>query len=78
YGYDLPTAEPEVYYDVLFNNGNTMLYPSYCVLTANPQVLQIRANSAPLKEALALFLKSFKDAEIVVCGTKLSRIEKNA
>ncbi|CAI2311710.1 unnamed protein product [Caenorhabditis sp. 36 PRJEB53466] len=78
YGYDLPAAEPEVFYDVKFNNGQTMLYPLCCVLSAAPEVIPVRANSTYTKEALALFLKAFKDASIVVCGKPLISEEKES
>lgn len=72
YGYDLPPSEPEVYYDVLFHNGETMLYPLYCVLTGTPEVLENRVGKTMTSEALALFLKAFKEASIVICGSVLA------
>ncbi|PIC51034.1 hypothetical protein B9Z55_001701 [Caenorhabditis nigoni] len=71
YGYNLPNSEPEVYYDIQFHNGQSMLYPWYCILTGTPEVLPIRANSNVTKDALAMFLKSFKEAGIEICGYKM-------
>lgn len=48
-------------------------YPLYCVLTGPPEAVQIRANSTPVKEALALFLKSLKEASLVIFGQPFSR-----
>ncbi|EFO99064.1 hypothetical protein CRE_13120 [Caenorhabditis remanei] len=72
YGYDLPPAEPEVYYDILFHNGQTMLYPLYCVLTGPPDVLPLRSNSKVTKESLETFLKAFREADIEILGQKFN------
>ncbi|EGT43991.1 hypothetical protein CAEBREN_25311 [Caenorhabditis brenneri] len=77
YGYELPPAEPEVYYDILFHGGQSMLYPLYCVLTGTPEVLPLRHNSTVTREALETFMKAFREANIEICGHPVESDQKD-
>ncbi|CAL2030430.1 unnamed protein product [Caenorhabditis brenneri] len=77
YGYELPPAEPEVYYDILFHGGQSMLYPLYCVLTGTPEVLPLRHNSTVTREALETFMKAFREANIEICGHPVGSDQKD-
>ncbi|CAI5437948.1 unnamed protein product [Caenorhabditis angaria] len=75
-GYILPAEEPEVYYEVLFQNGENMLYPFFCVLTGPPETMQVRMNAKQLQECLKSFLKDLENAKIFITGVQLKPIKK--
>ncbi|KAK6731677.1 hypothetical protein RB195_007877 [Necator americanus] len=71
YGYDLPLAESEHYYDVWFNGiNNSFLYPDYCVMSSEPVSIQFRDEYTMTRLASEEFCNVFASTEHRICGEK--------
>uniref|UniRef100_A0A0K0DHE7 DUF4708 domain-containing protein n=1 Tax=Angiostrongylus cantonensis TaxID=6313 RepID=A0A0K0DHE7_ANGCA len=68
HGYDLPLEEPETYYDVLFKGlRSPFLYPDFCVLSSEPEVLHFREEYATTVAAINEVLQAFASKKHHIC-----------
>ncbi|CAD6186418.1 unnamed protein product [Caenorhabditis auriculariae] len=83
YGYRLPSGPPPFFCDVLFNGErDPFLYPSYCVLSSNPDpVMSMLSREDSLRDALQKFQNDLKSRKMeffgVACNTS-QKVDRSA
>ncbi|GMT30971.1 hypothetical protein PFISCL1PPCAC_22268, partial [Pristionchus fissidentatus] len=72
YGYHLPDAEPEAYYDVLFNGmKKTMIYPHYCVISGEPETAPFRLAAEAASQTISVFMATINRRRARMLGEEV-------